>query len=238
MTPLRVVNNLSYYWSTKEEQTLVEMVEQNKSLKEISGVLHRSPEAVRLKAKRMGLSVPAYHKVTFSSTTTTTPLETLTEIKPAELISMKEMMEIMVGALEQLRNQKSLSSLEVRRYRIIVSIARTYMRMLEKFERWTSVEQGLVDMQARFIKRFKRELQRTQDPSERQQIEQEIAELEESLAQTSKQYNYTPFKKKASAKPMGVAILAPSVAEPPKPEPKREREPRSLKDFMAGKGWR
>jgi len=70
------------------------------------------------------------------------------------------------------------------------------MRMLEKCEQWTSIEQGVVDMQAHFIKIHKQELQRTQDPSKRQRLEREIAELEESLAQSSKYY--TPFKKKPS----------------------------------------
>lgn len=179
------------YWSHEEEMALMSMVEEGKPIEEICKVFHRSPEALRLKIRRLGLAVPAAAKVTKMPTTTTLPA-----IKPAQLVTMKEMMEIMLGALEQLKAPEHLSPLEIRRCRTIVSLARTYMRMLERYEQWTALEQRLVDMEARFLELHKRELEKTTDPAKRAELEKQIALLEEGLRKSSK--HYKPFEKKPS----------------------------------------
>lgn len=179
------------YWTAEEERELIDMVQQGKPIEEICKIFHRSTEAIRMKIRRLGLTPPAAHKVTFSATTTTLP-----EVKPAELISMKEMMEILAGALEQLRSRENLSPLEVRRHRLIVSTARTYMRMLERYEQWTNIEQRMVNMEARFLEHHKQQLARTEDPAEQDRLKERIKQLEEDLAQSSKYYK--PFEKKPS----------------------------------------
>jgi hypothetical protein len=72
------------YWSQSEENELLELLQQGKNIEELSAVFNRSPEALILKLKRMGLSVPplekssaknAENKVTVSATTTTPKLE-------------------------------------------------------------------------------------------------------------------------------------------------------------------
>jgi hypothetical protein len=72
------------YWSQSEENDLLELLQQGKSVEELGAVFHRSPEAIAMKLKRMGLSVPplekssaknAGNKVTVSATTTTPKLE-------------------------------------------------------------------------------------------------------------------------------------------------------------------
>jgi hypothetical protein len=179
------------------------MLEEGRAVEEIAEHFHRSVDAIVLKAKRLGVSIPEKCraknrdvKVTEKSATTTTNLE-LSVLKPAaELISMEEMMKTMLGALEQLQNPTALSSLEIKRCRTIISLARTYMHMLEKYEKWTSIEQRLVDMEARFLEMHKQNLQRTQDPEEKAKLEKEIARLEESLRQSAKYYK--PFERKPS----------------------------------------
>ncbi|MBE0519921.1 hypothetical protein IBX35_02635 [Candidatus Bathyarchaeota archaeon] len=46
------------YWSHEEENALRSMVEQGKPIEEICKVFHRSPEAIRLKIRRLGLEPP------------------------------------------------------------------------------------------------------------------------------------------------------------------------------------
>jgi hypothetical protein len=192
------------YWRVEEEHQLIDLIDSGTSLKEIAEQLHRSVDAVVLKAKRLGLEIPGKCrvknrdiKVTKSEATTTTSTETLSALKPAaELISMEEMMKTMLGALEKLQNPTVLSPLEIKRCRTIVSVARTYMHMLEKFEKWTSIEQRMVDMEARILEIHKQTLQKTQDPQEKARLEEEIKSLEQSLQLNAKYYK--PFERKPS----------------------------------------
>ena len=67
---------MPYYWTSEEESALKNMVEENRSLREIAEQFHRSPEAIRLKIRRLGLEPPAPQEKTSdkatSKTTTTT----------------------------------------------------------------------------------------------------------------------------------------------------------------------
>jgi len=187
-------------WTVEQKKRLIDMVQQKVPIEEIAEALHRSVDAITMKLKRMGLAIPekclgksAENKVTKKQATTTT----LPALKPAEeLISMAEMMKVMLGALEQLKDPVTLSPLEIKRCRTIVTLARTYMHMLERYEKWSSLEQGLVDMEARFLEIFKQKLQIEKDPSEKAKLEKEIRQLEESLRESSKFYK--PFEKKPS----------------------------------------
>jgi hypothetical protein len=189
------------YWTHEQEKTLINMVEQGRSLGEICAHFQRSPEAIRLKIRRLGLEPQEImrerqrDKVTINATTTSMEAF-LPEIKPAELISMREMMETMLGALEHLRNLKALSPLEIKRCRTIVTLARTYMHMLERYERWADLEQRLVNMEAKFLEMHKRELDKTTDPAKRAELEKQIALLEEGLRKSAK--HYKPFEKRPS----------------------------------------
>jgi len=144
------------YWTKEQEAKLKDMVSQGKSLEELAAHLRRSVDAIVLKAKRLGKEIPEECrakprdiKVTETTKTTTMSME-LPPLKPAqELISMEEMMKKLLGALELLQNPSSLSSLEIKRCRAVVSTARTYMHMLEKFEQWSHIEQGLINMTAK-----------------------------------------------------------------------------------------
>jgi len=60
------------------------------------------------------------------------------------------------------------------------------MLLLERYEKWTSLEQRLVNMKTRTLELHRQSLQREKDPKERAQLEREIKILEESLQQSSK----------------------------------------------------
>jgi len=50
---------MPYYWTSEEESALKKMVEESRSLREIAEHFHRSPEAIRLKIRRLGLEPPS-----------------------------------------------------------------------------------------------------------------------------------------------------------------------------------
>ena len=179
------------YWSQEQESILADMIKQGKTVEEIATTLGKSVEALAMKVRRMGFVLPQEGKVTVSSTTTM-----LEPILPAkDMLSLQEMMQILLGALDRLRSGEGISSQELRRYRLIVSTARTYMAMLERFHNWTKIEQSMVDMAARFIERYKHELAGETDAARRSFLENQIKLLEEQVNE-SKQYK--PFEKKPS----------------------------------------
>ena len=94
-----------------------------------------------------------------------------------------------------MRSGEGISSQELRRHRLVVSTARTYMAMLERYHNWTKIEQSMVDMAARFIVRYKHELIGEIDAAKRSFLEDQIKLLEEQVKE-SKQYR--PFEKKPS----------------------------------------
>jgi hypothetical protein len=188
------------YWTHPEEMNLIHMVEEGKGIEELSEAFKRSPEAVRLKLRRLGVMIPESVKVT--SSTSTPQRGALEPIKPtSDLISLEETMKLLLGALEQLRSSDQLSALQVKRCRLIVSTARTYMAMLERYEKWTDIEQRMVNMEARFLELHKRDLEKEKDPNKRAVLEAQIRLLEENLA---KNKFYKPFQKKPS-------LMAPNI---------------------------
>jgi hypothetical protein len=62
------------YWTLPEEQQPRELVEQGKPIEELCEIFKRTPEALRLKLKRLGVAVPETLK---EVKTTTTPQQTL-----------------------------------------------------------------------------------------------------------------------------------------------------------------
>jgi len=182
------------YWNHPEEMNLIHLVEEGKGIEELSELFKRSPEAIRLKLRRLGLVIPEKSKVTTGSTTT------LPIIKPAsDLISLEETMKLLLGALEQLRNSENLSALQVKRCRLIVSTARTYMSMLERYVHWTDIEQRMVDIEARTLERLRELREHTKDPAEKAKFTEHITQLEENLAKSNKFYK--PFQRKPSLMP-------------------------------------
>jgi hypothetical protein len=199
------------YWKFEEETALKKMLEEDKSLEEICKALRRSREAVILKATRLGLEIPEKcleknrdNKDVKSQATTTTP--SLPAIKPRELITMKEMMETMLGALDRLQNPQGLSNLELKRCRAIVSCARVYMSMLEKFTEWTHFEQEMVDLHGQNLIIFKQLFQEAKDPAQRAEFERNIKEIEKTLEEDKKDYGYVPFRKKPNLITKGVDL--------------------------------
>ncbi len=142
-------------WTGEEESALRSMVEQGKTVEEMSAALGRSPEAVTMKLRRLGLSVPRGFKVT-ESTTTTTPGQV--GLVPAEdLIEPEEALKMVLGALQRLMHP-NISNLEIRRIRLMIAGLKAYVNLWSVYEddeevkkQITELESMLADIKAQML---------------------------------------------------------------------------------------
>jgi len=126
------------YWTREQETKLKDMVDQGKSLEELAEFFHRSPEAIRLKLKRLGLAIPIpLSSIKVTTVTTTPPLE---PVKPAEhLIDYEGTMRLLLGAIKRL-NQPNTSPEEVKKLRLLISAAKAYALLLARYVDLTGEE--------------------------------------------------------------------------------------------------
>jgi len=128
------------YWTQEQETKLKDMVNQAKSLEELVACFHRSPEAIRLKLKRLGLPMPLPLSPIKVTTTTTTPHEPVTPVKPAEhLIDYEGTMRLLLGAIKRL-NEPNTSPDEVKKLRLLISAAKAYALLLARYVDMTGEE--------------------------------------------------------------------------------------------------
>lgn len=114
------------YWRVAEEHELIDMVEKNKPMEEMCKALHRSPEALRMKIRRLGLEPPAWRetgsdKVTIKATTTRKPIK-----MAKDLISPEEALKMWLGCLKRL-NEPGCTPQEVKRIRLILTALKGYV---------------------------------------------------------------------------------------------------------------
>jgi hypothetical protein len=163
-------------------QQLRELVERGKSIEELCEIFKRTPEALRLKLKRLGVAVPETLK---EVETTTTPQQTLPPLKSTEdLISAEEALKMWLGCIKRL-NQPGLTATELKRIRIILQALKSYIIVTtDYYERLRDLEQGLDEMREHMIEYFQVELNRAQTQEERIKWQKSIDELK-----TEKQRN-------------------------------------------------
>jgi hypothetical protein len=187
--PPKVVNkrfpgrHMCPYWQVKEERELIDMVEQGKTLEELAKHFKRSPEAIRMKIRRLGLDLREQNKVTTSTTT-----HVCTEpITPAEeLPSPEEALKLWWGAIQRL-NQPGLSVGEVKRLRLLLSALKAYVvRIIPVFERILVIEKRLEDLRRSLLEYYKTELSKAETEEERRRwrkIINEFGEVEDTARQ-------------------------------------------------------
>jgi len=128
-------------WTVEEEKQLREMAEAGNSLNDISVKLGKTPEAVRVKLRRLGLEV-VDHNLRLRSTTTTA-------ILPENLISLEEALKMLSGALKA-ACQPGLTKVEVQRLQVVAALARIYCDKLPDFLRVRDVEKRLFELEAKY----------------------------------------------------------------------------------------
>ena len=131
-------------WTKKQEDMLKSLVNDKKSIDEISEKLEKSPEAIRVKIKRLGLEVVVDREAKIFCTTTSN------EILPEELISMEEALKMHVGALK-LACTSGLSKVEVQRLQVVANLTKNYTRELPLFLHFQDVEKRLFEMERKIV---------------------------------------------------------------------------------------
>jgi len=135
----------------EEESALKDIVEQSRSLQEIAEHFHRSPEAIRLKIRRLGLEPPVPQEKTSHKATTKA---TATRIKPTEkLITPEEAMKMWLGCVKRL-SDPDVTSQEVKKIRLILTSLKGYVVMCRDYieriilveERQKRIAQKMIDL--------------------------------------------------------------------------------------------
>jgi len=128
-------------WKKDDLEKLSKLVKEKQSWQVIATELKRSVEAVRMKAKRLGLSVVVERG---RGPTTTNDL-------PEELPSVEEALKVLARVLKVL-DQPGLETSEVQRLQAMVSTIRTYESMLASYMRYREIEKRLVELEAKYVR--------------------------------------------------------------------------------------
>ena len=128
-------------WKKDDLEKLSKLVREKQSWQVIATELKRSVEAVRMKAKRLGLSVVVERG---RGPTTTNDL-------PEELPSVEEALKVLARVLKVL-DQPGLGTSEVQRLQAMVSTIRTYESMLASYMRYREIEKRLVELEAKYVR--------------------------------------------------------------------------------------
>jgi len=182
------------FWTVEEEKLLLELLP-SKGLNEVSRILNRSPEAVSMKLRRLGLSIlhnkEEMHSVEKSdnndsfSVSTTTPV--LEPVRVEDQPSPNEMMGLLAAAVQRLKDS-DVSLFEAKKLRLVIQGAKTYINLFAGVVwRMRHMESDILAYWRHLAAQYETEIQRARNKEEkakfqgllddaRQQI-QELVEL-------------------------------------------------------------
>jgi len=121
-------------WSTQEEAELKSLIEANARINEISIKLQKTPGAIFLKCKRLGIELKAK-----GYANTSIPI-------PRELPSVEETAKILAGALK-LATLPGLDKIEVQRLQTVATIAKIYKEHLADYIDYRQIEAKIREME-------------------------------------------------------------------------------------------
>ena len=183
-------------WTNQEEQSLINLAKDNSSLEQIAAALNRSPEAIFMKLKRLGLQAPENYsvkktdnKVTKTTTTTTTQKLKLEMVMPDELPSPMEALGLLWAALQKLR-EPDVTKEESKRLRLIIQGVKSYLYLNCNYVVPTRKMESHMLTQAKLVAaRFKIEVDGASTPEKKaeykdylRQAEQLVKEMEDEDA--------------------------------------------------------
>jgi len=128
-------------WKKGDVEKLRRLVKGKQSWQVIAAELKRSVDAVRMKAKRLGLSVVVDRG---RGSTTTNDL-------PEELPSVEEALKVLARVLKAF-DEPGLEMSEIQRLQAMVSTIRTYEGMLANYMRYREIEKRLVGLEAKYAR--------------------------------------------------------------------------------------
>jgi DNA-binding transcriptional MerR regulator len=135
-------------WTIEKEKQLKSLLDRGLSIRKISELLEKSPEAVRVKIKRLGLEVVDRQSADDRASTSN-------EILPHELISMEDSLKLLVGALK-LACTPGLSKVEVQRLQVVATLSRNYHIQLPVYLKMRTVEKRLFELEGKIVEFVKR----------------------------------------------------------------------------------
>jgi len=164
------------YWTHKQESKLKEIANQGKTLEEIAELFHRSPEAIKLKLRRLGAVIPQGQK---EVNTTRTPQQTLEPLKPTEdLISMEEALKMWLAVVKRL-NEPGITGLELKRLRLILMSLKGYaVVQADYYLRLRNLEAEIKEFHEHLVEEYTEERDRAETEEQKAEWQQRIDELE------------------------------------------------------------
>jgi len=166
------------YWTHEQENKLKEIANQGKSLEEIAELFHRSPEAIKLKLRRLGGVIPQSQKEV-NTTRTPQQTQTLEPSKPTEdLISMEEALKMWLAVVKRL-NEPGITGLELKRLRLILMSLKGYaVVQADYYLRLRNLEEEIKEFHKHIVEEYEQERDQATTEEEKAQWQQKIDELE------------------------------------------------------------
>jgi len=166
------------YWTHEQENKLKEIANQGKSLEEIAELFHRSPEAIKLKLRRLGGVIPQSQKEV-NTTRTPQQTQTLEPLKPTEdLISMEEALKMWLAVVKRL-NEPGITGLELKRLRLILMSLKGYaVVQADYYLRLRNLEEEIKEFHKHIVEEYEQERDQATTEEEKAQWQQKIDELE------------------------------------------------------------
>jgi hypothetical protein len=176
------------YWSENEEKTLMEKLSGTTSLEELAESLHRSPEAVAMKLKRMGLSVPPRekhsviserNKVTKNKPTTTTPK--LEPFKFEDLPSPNEAMGLLWAAVRRLQDP-DVEREEAKKLRLILQGVKSYIHLdADYVMRIRHIETGMLLQWRHIASELELQIEQMKGSQEKDKLKAHLSEVQQHI---------------------------------------------------------
>jgi len=170
------------YWTEEEELELAEMVRQGISLEEIVDRFHRSPEAVMLKVKRLGLVLPQSVEASLAATAQVKPLRAV-----EDLIDYEEAMRMLLGALKRL-GEVDVDRQELKKFRLIISGLKAYCSMWLTLQDLAAVEEKVKSVSLMVIELMEYNLMDAKTEEEKARWRAEIEKMRADLGEEDKKF--------------------------------------------------
>jgi transposase-like protein len=125
-------------WSAQEEQELLEAYKQGASVEALAQKYRRSPEAIKMKLKRLGLDVVA------------AKLDITGQLNiPNELPSLEEVLKIVAAAIMK-ACEPGLGKTELQRLDVIATLYKAYAAGLEQYVGYKKIEAKLLELEKKY----------------------------------------------------------------------------------------
>ena len=172
-------------WTEQDQQLLIGLVNEQKTLEEIAAALNRSPDAISMKLRRLGLQATessSLKKITKKDTeTATTTTQKLEIVKVEELASPNEAMGLLWAALRRLQ-EPDVSNEEAKRLRLVIQGAKNYIHLNNDYLVPVRRHESLMLSEWKhFAANWKVEMENAKTPELKAEYEEEMHDAEQHV---------------------------------------------------------